>query len=71
MFIYAAFVSGNLFQLDFSDVNMKELEKNLTFVQKGGWYQPENCTCHHNKKVIEAVASPSQKYQQLSAIRSH
>ena len=45
-------LTGSLFQLDSSDVNMKELEKNLTFVQNGGWYKPANCTCHRNKKVF-------------------
>ena len=48
---YVLEISGNLFQLDFSEVNMKELEKNLTFVEKGGWYRPANCTCHRDKKV--------------------
>lgn len=46
---------GKLFELDFSEVNMKELEKNLTFVQKGGWYRPANCTCHGDKKVAIVI----------------
>ncbi|XP_046861846.1 beta-1,4-galactosyltransferase 1-like [Xenia sp. Carnegie-2017] len=42
---------GGLFDMDFSLVNMEELARNLTFVKKGGWYHPRNCTCQADKKV--------------------
>ena len=44
-------IPGNLFKVDVSDADMKVLEKTLSFVRKGGWYKPTNCTCHSDKKV--------------------